>query len=300
MDIFRQIETGALVCPRIRQPLRWEGNKSLVSQDGQHRYRMVKGTVPVLLEDEDWAAQYAASSEQMSSEYTPRLSHRLALKARLRAALAREYRLPAAETAFRRLFDGQVDDALCLSVGGGPTRPHPSLTNLNIAPFPNVEVVADAHLLPYADGSVDAIYCEAVLEHLSDPDQAVREMHRVLKPGGQVFAVTPFLQAYHGYPSHFQNFTITGHQQLFLARGFTVSEAGPCVGPVNAWITLNAVFLRQYLPRPFGALLALLWQAVSAPLRVLDRRLTAAANGYVFASTTYVLARKAVAETTED
>ena len=78
----------------------------------------------------------------------------------------------------------------------------------------------------------------------------------MLRPGGAVFAATPFLQAYHGYPSHFQNFTVTGHQHLFQSRGFRIREAGPCVGPVNAWITLNAVFLRQYLPRPLGAVLA--------------------------------------------
>ena len=145
---------------------------------------------------------------------------------------------------------------------------------------------------PMPTASVSAIYCEAVLEHLSDPVKAAAEMHRVLRPGGQVFAATPFLQAYHGYPSHFQNFTVTGHQQLFRARGFRIQEAGPCVGPMNAWITLNAVFLRQYLPRPLGAILALVWQAVTTPLRWLDQRLTTAPNGYVFASTTFLLAEK--------
>jgi predicted SAM-dependent methyltransferase len=33
-------------------------------------------------------------------------------------------------------------------------------------PFANVDVVADAYALPYATGSVDAVHCEAVLEHL--------------------------------------------------------------------------------------------------------------------------------------
>ena len=63
-------------------------------------------------------------------------------------------------------------------------REHPSLVNVNIGPFPNVDVVADAHHLPYADASVDAIFCEAVLEHLAQPHEAVKEMFRVLPARG--------------------------------------------------------------------------------------------------------------------
>ncbi|MFQ6171287.1 methyltransferase domain-containing protein [Oryzobacter sp. R7] len=40
--------------------------------------------------------------------------------------------------------------------------------------------------LPFDDGSVDAVTCERVLQHLDDPEGAVREMARVLRPGGRV------------------------------------------------------------------------------------------------------------------
>ena len=55
-----------------------------------------------------------------------------------------------------------------------------------------VELVAgDAHRLPFADASFDAVHVERVLMHLEDPDAAIREMRRVTRPGGWVVAAEP-------------------------------------------------------------------------------------------------------------
>ena len=43
---------------------------------------------------------------------------------------------------------------------------------------------ADAYDLPFGDGTFDRVFVSSLLEHLSRPDQAVREFLRVLKPGG--------------------------------------------------------------------------------------------------------------------
>ena len=50
-------------------------------------------------------------------------------------------------------------------------------------------VDGDALSLPFADGSVDAIRCERVFQHLSDPEGAARELARVLAPGGRAVVV---------------------------------------------------------------------------------------------------------------
>ncbi|MEU3986071.1 methyltransferase domain-containing protein [Streptomyces sp. NPDC026672] len=44
----------------------------------------------------------------------------------------------------------------------------------------------DALALPLPDASVDVVWCERVLQHLTDPERAVAEMVRVLRPGGRV------------------------------------------------------------------------------------------------------------------
>jgi len=46
---------------------------------------------------------------------------------------------------------------------------------------------ADAHCLPLEDSRFDVAYCRYLLEHVANPLAVLREMRRVLKPGGQVF-----------------------------------------------------------------------------------------------------------------
>ena len=44
--------------------------------------------------------------------------------------------------------------------------------------------VANGEALPYADATFDAVYGHGVIQYTSDAPQLIREMHRVLKPGG--------------------------------------------------------------------------------------------------------------------
>jgi SAM-dependent methyltransferase len=50
--------------------------------------------------------------------------------------------------------------------------------------------VADLTRLPYADASFDAVVCGWVLEHLPDPTPGLRELARVLTPGGKLLLLS--------------------------------------------------------------------------------------------------------------
>lgn len=227
----------------------------------------------------------------MEQEY--RNVTRLRIRTWLTARLARDYRSSAASAAFEEVVAKQENGALCVSIGGGPTRGHPKLVNLNIGLFPNVDVVGDAYCLPYAQGSVDAVCCEAVLEHLEFPDRAVSEMYRVLKPGGQVFSATPFLQLFHAYPDHYQNFTLEGHRRLFERAGFRVTASDVCVGPTVAMAILLSNYVKVFAPfRALGLIASILVRVPALVLTPLDLYLNRHPQAHVLASTTFVHAVK--------
>lgn len=53
-------------------------------------------------------------------------------------------------------------------------------------------IQADACRLPVRSGSVDAVLISEVLEHVADPEAAFTEIHRVLRPGGELAGSVPF------------------------------------------------------------------------------------------------------------
>ncbi|MBI4039716.1 class I SAM-dependent methyltransferase [Candidatus Daviesbacteria bacterium] len=52
-------------------------------------------------------------------------------------------------------------------------------------------LVADAHNLPFADGTFDAVFALEVLEHVENPRQVLSEVKRVLKPDGYIVILVP-------------------------------------------------------------------------------------------------------------
>lgn len=93
----------------------------------------------------------------------------------------------------------------------------------------NVQLIADAHSLPFVDASFDAVWVQAVLEHVLEPQKVVDEIHRVLRPQGLVYAGTPFMQQVHEGAYDFTRFTELGHRWLF--RNFECIGSGAQGGP---------------------------------------------------------------------
>lgn len=68
------------------------------------------------------------------------------------------------------------------------------------------DVIGDIHQLPLADESVDAVICSSVLEHVRDPHGAMREVVRILRPGGKLYLYVPSLYPYHARPGHYPDY----------------------------------------------------------------------------------------------
>lgn len=101
---------------------------------------------------------------------------------------------------------------------------------------PRACVVADCRHIPYAGGSFDAVYSMGTIEHFDESAEAVREMCRVLKPGGRAIVgvpnrLDPFLRpllvaalsavGLYGYGFE-KSYTRGGLRRMMTSAGFTV------------------------------------------------------------------------------
>lgn len=105
----------------------------------------------------------------------------------------------------------------------------------DVAQGPNTNIIFDAHHIPFQSNTFDLVIVQAVLEHVLDPFQCVKEIERVLTENGIVYAETPFMQQVHGGKYDFHRFTDLGHRRLF--RNFEEIDRGLVAGPGSslAW-----------------------------------------------------------------
>ena len=219
-----------LRCPATGEPLHRAGD-ALESASGR-RYRIVGG-VPVLIAEE--RSLFSASPTRPEPPSRAR---------RLAAHLPRDSYNAGTERLVARLLELLLAASArprVLVVGGGtlgagmePLLDHPAIdaTETDVWLGPRVVLVCDAHDLPFADGSFDAVVCQAVLEHVLDPPRVVSEIHRVLAPGGLVYAEIPFMQQVHEGAYDLTRYTYVGLRRLF--RKFDEVAAGAVCGPAMA------------------------------------------------------------------
>lgn len=82
------------------------------------------------------------------------------------------------------------------------------------------DIFGDASRLPIGDDCVDNVVCLQVVEHLRDPSGSLREMQRILKPGGCAWLSIPFVYPIHNEPYDFQRYTEYGLQREAADAGF--------------------------------------------------------------------------------
>lgn len=93
------------------------------------------------------------------------------------------------------------------------------VVGVDTVPGPHVDVVVEAgRPWGFTDGSFEAVLCTQMLEHVEDPEQVLSEIHRVLVPGGIVYATLPFLYGEHGAPRDYARWSFHGAARLFAAR----------------------------------------------------------------------------------
>ncbi len=85
----------------------------------------------------------------------------------------------------------------------------PGYLGVDRRPLPGVDVVADLEApLPFGDDSVDAVFTRSVLEHLDRLPEVLSELHRIVKPGGEIHVLVPHFSS----PLAFSDYT---HRRFF-------------------------------------------------------------------------------------
>lgn len=88
----------------------------------------------------------------------------------------------------------------CLNVGCGPMRLEDFIgLDRDPASAADVRHDLDDYPWPFEDSRFDRVLLSHVLEHLEDPERAVREAHRVCRAGGELRVVTPHYSSYESY-----------------------------------------------------------------------------------------------------
>jgi len=176
---------------------------------------------------------------------------------------------------FAKLYCSQEDEVY--DIGGGRYKYDKYFRNyftVNMDPAENPDFQSDAKKLPFPSNSLDAALCVAVLEHVSEPEEVLRELYRVLKPEGKAYVWVPFYWREHRYPIDHQRFTLDGLSHLLQKAGFAVKEITR--EPYSGFFFLAAHDIRfmmhdPHAPSPLNPLLHL--HAAVCALSKIDKSL---------------------------
>ncbi|MGO9451715.1 MAG: class I SAM-dependent methyltransferase [Candidatus Binataceae bacterium] len=131
-------------------------------------------------------------------------------------------------------------------------------------PKSGLAVSCNLELLPFANEQFDTVLCNAVLEHVASLEGVMKELVRVLRPGGHMVLSIPFLQPYHAAPRDFRRFTREG--MMRLGEQFALETIA--IYPVHTIAqTLGWILWEYLLERGNPILKAVFWPMIWAATR---------------------------------
>ena len=202
----------------------------------------------------DWETTWPQRRERRPSFVDPYYLHYSALVQSLAAARDHYVEAPA------RILDIGCGDMPYYPLFAGVSEEY---VGTDIEPGPNVTHVCPVEALDIDAGSFDVVLCTQVLEHSRDPAQALREIARVLRPGGHAFVTTHGVWPFHPYPVDLWRWTQQGLETLVAdTPGLTLEQLVAHRGTASA-LALMANYYVDVVTR--RAILApIRWATISA------------------------------------
>lgn len=196
-------------------------------------------------------------------------------------------------SSYKILLRRLPKEAKIINIGSGTFRLNKNIINVDLQQYNNVDIIADVEDLPFLSASCDGVISIVLTEHLRRPKRAMDEMMRILKSGGLVYAVVPFIVGYHSAPSDFCRWTEEGVKELFSE--FRILKMGVAGGPTSGFLWILQEWLAILLSFNIKILyefLLTLFMLLTFPLKFLDLFLARYKFARSIASSFYILAKK--------
>ncbi len=139
----------------------------------------------------------------------------------------------------------------------------------------NADYLYDGKTFPFADASFDAILCNQVLEHVFHPENFLKEIIRVMKPGGILLLTVPFVWDEHEQPYDYARYSSFGLCALLEGQGFKIVQHKKLGADPSILFQLANVYLfkvTRSAPKPLRLILQLSIMALFNLLGLLARR----------------------------
>ena len=293
-----------LACPECHAPLKRQDQQLTCSSC--NRYYAIQNGIPVLFHHDSSAVRESGEAYYIQED-TSAMMQRVKRSPILKKVKSFFSDVPIYKhsiTGSREAWEerclhqcgiGRLDEKdFILNLGSGVQviQQKAQFIEFDIAPHQNVHVVGDGHYLPFQDSSLSGVCILSVLEHVPQPWKIAEEIYRVLKPGGFVFAYTPFIFPYHGAPHDYFRYTNNGLRAIFRAFQEIACFTDQC--PTRAMIIATAEYWAHFSNhRVVSSLLRTASAWLLSPFMFVDYYLRKKNNPTIVTGFTY-LGKKAV------
>ena len=114
-----------------------------------------------------------------------------------------------------------------------------------------IDVFYDGKHLPFDNNSFDVVFCSEVFEHVFNLPELLKEIKRVLQPGGKLIFTCPFAFPEHEQPNDFARYTSFAIKEMMTGNNFTIVEYIKSGNTIEAIGQLRAIYTHLHIVSKF-------------------------------------------------